>query len=215
MTPFSFPPAHRAHPGASRCRAERAYRAAEGRPLGCLAAARRGPGGSCVPSETPSGRRPRRVCGPRRQPGSCRRGCRPRPPPPPLRRASCAAAAAGVGARPRAGCRTGPTRRLAAGGSDWPRHSRNSPASRRLRRPRPQDSPERPSCRRRHCGPAAGSPRERVSAKPAARTHPTRSNRPPTPARSHPYQRPPPRRRHRPSSRFPPANQRTRTRPLS
>lgn len=76
--------------------------------------------------------------------------------------------------------------------------------------------PRAPFMPRGHCGPAAGSPRERVSAKPAARTHPARRCRPPCPARSSPSRCPPPRRRRR---RCPPrchltANQRMRTRPL-
>lgn len=150
---LTSPPVHHAHPGAPRCQVGRAYRVVAGRPQGCPAAARRGPGVPCVPSGTPSGRCPRRICGPKPRPDFCRRDCRPQPPP---HRASCAAAAAGAGVRPRAGCRTGPTRRPAAGGSGWPRRSRNSPASQRLRRPRLRGSPERPSCRGGHCGPTAG-----------------------------------------------------------
>ncbi|XP_074137772.1 uncharacterized protein LOC141550721 [Sminthopsis crassicaudata] len=92
---------------------------------------------------------PMRVSGPRhlrRRRRRHRRRLLPQLPPP--RRASCAAAAAAAAAaaRPRAGCRTGPTRRPAAGGSGWQPRSRNSPASRRWRlRRRPPDCPEPPS----------------------------------------------------------------------
>lgn len=111
MTPFSFPsPPHRAHPGTPRCWAGRAYRAAAGR-LGYLAVASWGREALALFWDSLRPPPARRVCGPRPQPGSCRRGCQPRPPPPPPRRASCAAAAAGAGVRPRAGCRTGQTHR--------------------------------------------------------------------------------------------------------
>lgn len=201
MTPvtpsFSRPPRL---PGGAQVPSRAPYQMAAGRPQDCPAAVHQGPGDPFVPSGTPSGYHQRRVCGPRPRLGSCRRGCRPRPPPPLLpHRASCAAAAAGAGARPRAGCRKGPTRRPAVGGSGWPRRSQNSPASRRLRRPRPRDFPERPSCRRGHCWPAAGSPRERVSAKPAARTHSARRCCPSSLAWSPLSRRQPPQ-RHRPAA---------------
>lgn len=155
-----------------------AYRAVAGRPRGCPAETRRRRGGSCAPSGIPSGRRPRRVCGSRPRPGSYHLDCRLRPPLP--HRAACAGAAAGADARPREGCRTGPTRCPAADGSGWPRRSRNSPASQRLRRRQPRDCPGRPSCRRGHCGPAAQP--TRASPSTAGGENPTRRRGRPSPA---------------------------------
>lgn len=162
MTPFSFLPAHRAHPGTPRCWAGRAYRAAAAAPwaiwllraggrevLALLLGLLRPPPAPGLWLEAPAGLLPSRLLAP-------------------------AAAAAASSRLLRCSCcwrRRSASRRM-SNGSDSPSSSScggsglattqpKLSCTRRLRQPQPQDFPER-SCRRGHCGPAAGSPRERV-----------------------------------------------------